>query len=77
MPLSSPESYASFLIRMQRTHSGASPTWIISMRSTKTGELHWFPSLDALVAFLQKTYGPGEAAHNASKPRAIAEDMGE
>ena len=27
------------------------------MQSTKTGELRWFPSLDALIQYLQSEFG--------------------
>jgi len=66
VPASDP--YVSFLIRMQRARSDDRPTWIILMRSTKTGELRWFPNLDSLVTFLQQTYGTGETARNVGKP---------
>ncbi len=44
--------YASYLLRLQWTQNGEHPTWISCMQSTKTGEQHWFPNLEALVQFL-------------------------
>lgn len=49
--------YASFMLRLQWTQSDDHPTWMISMQSTKTGELRWFPNLNALIKFLQDEFG--------------------
>lgn len=49
--------YVSFLLRLQWTQSDNHPTWVISMQSTKTGELHRFLNLDALIQFLQDEFG--------------------
>jgi hypothetical protein len=47
------DRYAAYMLRMQRTKNDQQPTWIVSMQSTKTGDQRWFPSLEALVAFLR------------------------
>jgi len=49
--------YASFMLRLQWTQNNDCPTWVVSMQSTKTGELRWFPNLDALFQFLQGEFG--------------------
>lgn len=52
--------YASFMLRLQWTQSDDHPTWVISVQSTKTGETRWFPSLDALIHYLQDEFGSYE-----------------
>jgi hypothetical protein len=54
--------YASFMLRLQWTQNDDCPTWIVSMQSTKTGELRWFPNLDALILFLRDEFGGCEQA---------------
>ncbi len=49
--------YASFMLRFQRMKNDKEPTWIVSMQKTGTGELRWFPNLDALIAFLREEFG--------------------
>ncbi len=49
--------YASFMLRMQLIQNDDHPAWVVSMQSTKTGELRRFPNLDALVQFLQGEFG--------------------
>jgi hypothetical protein len=45
------------MLRLQYEQNDNHPTWLVSLQSTKTGELHWFPSLDALVQFLRNEFG--------------------
>lgn len=54
------ERYASFLLRLQWMKNGQQPTWIVSMQSTKTGTLRWFPNLEALITFLREEFGEYE-----------------
>lgn len=54
------DRYASFLLRLQSAQEDDHPTWLTSIQSTKTGELHWFPSLDAFIQFLQTEFGECE-----------------
>jgi hypothetical protein len=56
MHLASNNRYASFLLRLQWTQNDSRPTWLVSMQSTKTGELHWFPNLDGLIEFLRDEF---------------------
>lgn len=49
--------YASFMLRLQLTQNDDSPLWIVSMESTKTGELRWFPNLEGAIQFLRDEYG--------------------
>jgi hypothetical protein len=47
------------------------PTWLVSMQSTKTGELRWFPSLEALIQYLREEFGncePSQKAEIAALP---------
>ena len=65
--------YASFMLRLQWTQNDDCPTWIVSMQSTKTGELRWFPSLEALIQFLRDEFG-GCEAKVASHLAMLSED---
>ena len=49
--------YASFMLRLQWMENDDHPAWVVSMQSTKTGELRWFSNLDGLIQFLQKEFG--------------------
>jgi hypothetical protein len=57
MHLTPNNGYASFMLRLQQAQSDNHPTWLISIQSTKTGNLRRFPSLDALIAFLRDEFG--------------------
>jgi hypothetical protein len=50
------DRYASYMLRFQWVKNENQPTWIISVQSAKTGELRWFPGLDALVDFLHEEF---------------------
>lgn len=52
--------YASFMLRLQWIQNDDHPAWVVSMQSTKTGELRWFPNLNALVQFLWDEFGDCE-----------------
>lgn len=67
MYLTPNDRYASFMLRLQWAKNDELPTWVVSMQSTKTGELRWFPNLDALIAFLRDEFGErnGEKAEEA------------
>ncbi len=54
------ERYASFMLRFQWAKNDKQPTWLISMQSTKTGQLRWFPNLEALIAFLREEFAERE-----------------
>ncbi|MCA9957591.1 MAG: hypothetical protein H6665_16015 [Ardenticatenaceae bacterium] len=49
--------YISFMLRLQWAQNDGCPTWVVSIQSTMTGELHRFPSLDALIQFLLDEFG--------------------
>lgn len=49
--------YVSFMLRLQWMENKDHPTWVASIQSTKTGELHCFPSLDTLIEFLWDEFG--------------------
>ena len=53
--------YASYMLRLQWAKNNTKPTWIVSMQSTKTGEQRWFPSLEALIAFLHEEFDVSES----------------
>jgi hypothetical protein len=57
MHMTSDIRYASFMLRLQWMENDDHPAWVVSMQSTKTGELRWFSNLDALVQFLQGEFG--------------------
>jgi hypothetical protein len=60
--------YISFMLRLQWAQNDGCPTWVVSMQSTKTGELRWFPSLDALIQFLLDEFGDcGETISSATR----------
>lgn len=52
------------MLRLQWTQTDNQPTWVASVQSVQSGELRWFPSLDALVQFLQEEFGCPEQAQN-------------
>jgi hypothetical protein len=58
--------YAAFMIRFQWMKNDKQPTWIVSMQSTKTGELRWYPSLEALITFLREEFGEYDGGDDAS-----------
>lgn len=49
--------YASYMLRLQLTQNADCPIWIVSMESTKTGEMRWFPNLDVFIQFMQGEFG--------------------
>lgn len=67
MHLTPNNGYASFMLRLQQAQSDNHPTWLISIQSTKTGKLQWFPSLDALVTFLRDEFGEHEKNNEPTK----------
>lgn len=54
--MSPKDAYASFLLRLQWIQNKDKPTWVVSMQSSKTGELHRFPNLDTFVQFLRSEF---------------------
>ncbi len=52
--------YASFMLRLQRSENNAGSIWVSSIQSMKTGELRWFPNLEALITFLRGEFAEGE-----------------
>ena len=65
--------YASFMLRLQWTQNDGRPTWVVSMQSTKTGELRWFPNLDALIQFLRDEFDNCEETKDSNQPAALPE----
>lgn len=49
--------YASYLLRLRQMRNGEQLTWVAFIQSTVTGEQRSFPSVMALLGFLQDTYG--------------------
>ncbi len=60
--------YASYMLRLQWTYNDDQPTWLVSMQSTETGELCWFPNLDALVQFLGDEFGNCRDRQSSNPP---------
>ncbi len=65
--------YASFMLRFQWMKNDKQPTWIVSMQRVGTGELRWFPNLDALITFLREEFGDADLACGSSE----TEDRGD
>lgn len=59
--------YSSFMLRFQWMKNNQQPTWIVSMQRTGTGELRWFPNLDALITFLREEFGNADMASGTVK----------
>ncbi len=55
--MSTDHIYSSFLLRLQPAQDADRPTWLVSLQSTKTGQLRWFPNLDALLEHLRSEFG--------------------
>ena len=67
--MSKPDNdYNSYLLRLRRVKSGDTSFWISSLESTATGERRSFPTLDALVAFLDAEYGNGDIPPDSGDP---------
>jgi hypothetical protein len=49
------------MLRLQWAQNDDQPTWVVSMQSTKTGALRWFPNLEALIQYLRDEFGDCEA----------------
>lgn len=49
-------TYASYLLRLRQIRNDDRPTWVASIQSTASGEQRLFPSLAALVRFLETEY---------------------
>ncbi len=60
-----PNIYNSYMLRLHWAQNSDHPTWVASIQSTKTGELRWFPNVDALIQFLQEEFGNYEQTQNA------------
>jgi len=50
-------TYTSYLLRLRQIRNDEHPTWVASIQSTASGEQRLFPSLAALVRFLEAEYG--------------------
>lgn len=60
-----PPQYGAYLLRYWQVRSdrpGQPGTWRFSLEEAGTDERRGFPDLEALVAFLERVFGP-EAAH--------------
>lgn len=62
------ETYASYLLRLQRVQADVGCAWIISTQSTATGELRQFANLEALLCFLREEFGGCERVKDVSPP---------
>jgi hypothetical protein len=51
-----PNIYTSYMLRLHWAQNADHPTWVASIQSTKTGELRWFPNVDALILFLRDEF---------------------
>jgi hypothetical protein len=60
--------YASFMLRLQWMQNDDHPAWVASTQSTTTGELRWFPNLDALVQFIRDEFDDREDAIEKADP---------
>jgi hypothetical protein len=64
--------YTSYLLRLWQMQNDQQTTWVASVQSTATGEQRSFPSISALLEFLQAEFGgcdpAGNAAHSRSSP---------
>jgi len=49
-----PRRYLAYMLRLWQMGSGEEPVWRASLESPHTGERRGFPSLEALVAFLEE-----------------------
>lgn len=49
--------YASYLLRLRQVQDNGRAVWVASLQSTVSGELRSFPSVEALVRFLETEYG--------------------
>lgn len=63
--------YASYLLRLRQVRNGEQLTWVAFMQSTVTGEQRSFPSVMALIEFLQDAYG--ECGDRVSRPGDTAD----
>ena len=51
--------YRSYLLRLWRANGEDPDNWRVSLESTRTRQLHVFPSLTALFGFLQRQIAVG------------------
>jgi hypothetical protein len=63
--LSSHDHYASFMLRLHWVQNGERFAWVASTQSTRTGELRWFPNLEAFVRFIRDEFRDYEAASDS------------
>ena len=52
--------YASYLLRFWKSNERGGAAWRASLECTQTAQRHNFPSLEALVAFLEAQFGQGQ-----------------
>lgn len=50
-------SYISYMLRLQRVHSGEHWIWRASLESPMTGQTHRFEDLRSLISFLETETG--------------------
>ncbi len=70
------DRYASFMLRFQWMKNDQQPTWIVSMQKTGTGELRWFPNLEALIAFLREEFDASEGGKETACESPEKQDPG-
>ena len=65
--MTSNDRYASFLLRLQRAQNENCPIWLTCIQSTKTGELRWFPTLEAFIQFLHEEFETQDLGRSNTK----------
>lgn len=58
--------YTSYLLRLWQMQNDQQTTWVASVQSTVTGEQRSFPSVGALLEFLQAEFGRCEPVGDAA-----------
>lgn len=49
-------NYCSFMLRMKQVRTDDSPTWVVSIQDTYTGQQQIFSSVGGLIQFLQAEF---------------------
>lgn len=57
--------YASYLLRLWKAQRDGQTIWRASLECTQDGQRLNFPSLEALIAFLESRSGPAGLEHRA------------
>jgi hypothetical protein len=59
--------YQSYMLRLWRTQSGATPVWRVALEEPLTQEVLRFDDLSSLFAFLQAQTGQGPASDSQDR----------